>query len=79
MEPQTNRRRPAALSLQTRMLYRSPLEITRRWIPARHAFELIAGDAALTGALTDEAAQVLLDWALDETQLSGTLTAIRHI
>ncbi|MEA3397888.1 MAG: hypothetical protein U9R05_10540 [Chloroflexota bacterium] len=35
---------------------------------AHHAFELIAGDAALTGALTDEAAQVLLDWALDETQ-----------
>jgi hypothetical protein len=35
---------------------------------ARHASELIAGDAALTGALTDEAAQVLLDWALDETQ-----------
>ena len=34
----------------------------------RYAFELIAGDAALTGALTDEAAQVLLDWALDETQ-----------
>jgi len=34
----------------------------------RHAFELIAGDAALTGALTDKAAQVLLDWALDETQ-----------
>ena len=35
---------------------------------ARHAFELIAGDAALTGALTDKAAQVLLDWALDEIQ-----------
>jgi len=35
---------------------------------ARRAFELIAGDAALTGALTDEAAQVLLNWALDETQ-----------
>jgi len=35
---------------------------------AHRAFELIAGDAALTGALPDEAAQVLLDWALDETQ-----------
>jgi hypothetical protein len=46
----------------------TPQEIPRRWIPARHAFELIAGDAALTGVLTDEAAQVLLDWALDRTQ-----------
>jgi hypothetical protein len=35
---------------------------------AHRAFELIAEDAALTGALEDEAARVLLDWALDETQ-----------
>jgi hypothetical protein len=33
---------------------------------ALYAFELIAGDAALTGALTDEVARILLDWAHDE-------------
>ena len=35
---------------------------------ARYSFELITGDAALIGGLTDEAAQVLLDGALDEAR-----------
>ncbi|MCJ7551596.1 MAG: hypothetical protein MUQ30_18140 [Anaerolineae bacterium] len=68
MEPQTNRRRPAALSPDSDAI---PIPTGDHATPdsrARHAFELIAGNAALSGWLTDEAAQVLLDWALDETQ-----------
>jgi len=41
---------------------------------AQRAFESIAEDAALTDALTDDAAKILLDWTLEETQRLAATT-----